>query len=639
MAENRPQISKSHSQLRRKYDVLIVGSGYGGAITAARLGQINNEYQLGLSIALIERGMEWQPGDFPEDQHDLKPATRRVRGKVVDNPLGLFELRGGGDSDLLFPCGLGGSSLIDSGVLTMPDLRIFEQEGWPDEIREDMEYGRFDKYFKRASAVLGKNPRPFSVQLDRYNQVAQAAGLLNPIDTQTGCHQSNLDYAINFEKQGPDEKGLVQIPCTHCGCCMTGCNVGAKLTLLDSYLHMAQKEGVNIFAQTEMRYFTRDQGCYLAHLIKYSEDVEKVDWDRAPKLDQVLAKVLVLAAGSVGSCEILLRSKSENRKHKALTSSLSRLGLDQSAVPAKKITPLRFPSLVGKQMGRNGNWMFVVYNAKTRVDSVGLGLDQGLLDWSVGPTITGALDSSAALAPLRESITFYDVAFPRATAIDLKAVFKKASNAASDNKSYSDRFTGFRRRIFEKDEITRDDTLNYSLGFLTCGHDDQEGSLRFNEDGLLCFYWQRFFEQEVYKVSRAKAEILATNLGGGLITELDWNYELGQKPLTLHLLGGCNMGNNRIRGVVNHFGAVYDPNDESNSKALVKGLFVAGRATIPTSLGTAPAMVVAGLAERSAEKIALQLMDGSLGLGPKASEYREPQNPMQRLRPKLPWDN
>ncbi|MDF1661154.1 MAG: GMC family oxidoreductase, partial [Planctomycetota bacterium] len=66
MSNTRPNISKSHDQLQRKYDVLIVGSGWGGAITAARLGQANNKSKLGLSIALIERGMEWHPGDFPE---------------------------------------------------------------------------------------------------------------------------------------------------------------------------------------------------------------------------------------------------------------------------------------------------------------------------------------------------------------------------------------------------------------------------------------------------------------------------------------------------------------------------------------------------------------------------------------------
>lgn len=617
MSNTRPNISKSHDQLQRKYDVLIVGSGWGGAITAARLGQANNKSNLGLSIALIERGMEWHPGDFPENEEDLGPATRLPKGKTVGNPLGLFEVRKGGDSDLIIPCGLGGASLIDSGVMTMPDLRVFEQEGWPDEIRRDMEYGRFEKHFKRAASVIGQHGRPFHIQMERYNQAAQAAGLLSTDDEQTGFTQVGVDYGINFDKQGFDENNLAQNPCTHCGCCMTGCNVGAKITAVDTYLQMAAKEGVHIFSQVEMRHFTREQGRYLAHVIKHNEDDEKIDWNSSPKLDRILVKLLVLSAGPTGSSEILMRSRSEHKKQKAVTGSLSRLGLDPNAVPKSSSAPLRFPSSVGKNIGRNGNWLFSIYDAKNRVDSVGLGLDQVHLDYAVGPAITGALDSSGALAPLRETIMYYDMAFPRATALAFKASFKKA-DVQKAKRSLSDRISGFKRRFFEGNAITRDDTLNFSLAFMTCGHDDQAGVLKFNDDGLLVLLWQRMMQQEIHKASKEHAEVLARNMGGGVVTELSPEYGLGQKTLTFHLLGGCTMGNNRAQGVVNDIGAVFDPNNEKDGSAVIPRLFVIGRETIPTSLGVPPALTVAGLAERAASKIAILIENGELGLGPNA---------------------
>ncbi|MDF1661153.1 MAG: GMC family oxidoreductase N-terminal domain-containing protein, partial [Planctomycetota bacterium] len=547
------------------------------------------------------------------------PATRMPKGKTVENPLGLFEVRKGGDSDLIIPCGLGGASLIDSGVVTMPDLRVFEQEGWPDEIRRDMEYGRFEKYFKRAASVIGQHGRPFHIQMERYNQAAQAAGLLSTDDEQTGFTQIGVDYGINFDKQGFDENNLQQNPCTHCGCCMTGCNVGAKITAVDTYLQMAAKEGVHIFSQVEMRHFTREQGRYLAHVIKHKEEDEKVDWKMAPKLDRILVKLLVLSAGPTGSSEILMRSRQEHKKQKAVTGSLSRLGLDPNAVPKSSSAPLRFPSSVGKQIGRNGNWLFSIYDAKNRVDSVGLGLDQVHLDYAVGPAITGGLDSSGALAPLRETIMYYDMAFPRATALAFKASFKKA-DVQKAKRSLSDRISGFKRRFFEGNAITRDDTLNFSLGFMTCGHDDQVGVLKFDDDGLLVLLWQRMLEQEIHKASREHAEVLARNMGGGLVTELSPEYGIGQRALTFHLLGGCTMGNNRSQGVVNDIGAVFDPNNEKDGCAVIPRLFVIGRETIPTSLGVPPALTVAGLAERAAAKIAAQIESGDLGLGPNAQK-------------------
>jgi cholesterol oxidase len=633
VADTRPQISKSHDQLGQKYDILVVGSGYGGAITAARLGQANVENNLGLTIALIERGLEWQPGDFPENQEDVLPATRQAKGQIVNNPLGLFEIRAGGDSDLIIPCGLGGSSLIDSSIMTMPDPRIFEQEGWPDEFRKDMEYGRFQKHFKRAQEVLGQNPRPFHVQMERYNQAAQAAGLLTVNDIKTGCTQANLDYAINFDKTGPDEYGIIQTPCTHCGCCMTGCNVGAKITLVDNYLQMAVKAGVEIFNSTEMRYFTRDKGRYLAHIVKLEEDQQKIDWELTPQLFPVVTKLLVLSAGPIGTSEILLCSKSELKKRKAMSNSLSRLGLDPSAIP-KKNSSLRFPSMIGKRVGRNGNAIFAIYNGKNRVDSVGLGLDQAYLDYAVGPTITSALDSSGPLAPLRETINFYDMGFPRATALAFKLAFKR-TDAGSKNKSLSDRFSNFRKRLFEKDNITREDSLNYSLAFLTCGHDEQQGTLAFDETGSFFLHWQRLEEQEVHKKALEKAEEFAKNMGGGLITRAAWDFGLGsERPITLHLLGGCNMANNRVHGVVNDYGAVFDPNDDEDPKAVISRLFVVGRETIPTSLGIAPALTVAGVAERSASKIAEKLIDGSLGLGPNAGDDKSSTGPHAPRRPR-----
>ena len=156
------KISKDPKQLAQHYNIIVVGSGLSASITAVRLGQVNAKFELGLHIAVFERGEEWLPGNFPETQAELTKAIRSSRSGKVHNPLGLFETHRSPDIDAILACGLGGSTLINTGIFTPPDPRIFEQEGWPDALRHDIELGRLDKYFKRAESVIKKSPSAFS---------------------------------------------------------------------------------------------------------------------------------------------------------------------------------------------------------------------------------------------------------------------------------------------------------------------------------------------------------------------------------------------------------------------------------------------------------------------------------------------
>ena len=102
------------------YDVVIVGSGYGGAITAARVASA--QWPNGKpSICVLERGKGWLPSQFPDT---LTHGAAALRHSL--NPLGLYDFRFGTDIGILMGSGLGGTSLVNANVAFQPDPEVFD---------------------------------------------------------------------------------------------------------------------------------------------------------------------------------------------------------------------------------------------------------------------------------------------------------------------------------------------------------------------------------------------------------------------------------------------------------------------------------------------------------------------------------
>src|SRR5258706_14349660 len=136
-------LSTPWEQRKAHYDVVVIGSGYGGSIAAARLASASLNPKP--SVCILERGREWQPGDFPESLGDGIAQTRSDL-----NPLGLYELLTHPEISVLKGSGLGGTSLINANVAIPPDREVFEQFNWPSAIT----YEELAPYYQRASGVL-----------------------------------------------------------------------------------------------------------------------------------------------------------------------------------------------------------------------------------------------------------------------------------------------------------------------------------------------------------------------------------------------------------------------------------------------------------------------------------------------------
>src|SRR6188474_3091581 len=140
------RLSSPRDQIEPAYDVVVVGSGYGGGVAASRLARA------GQSVCVIERGREVVTGEFPSRLPELRRELQINGGKMRSGSrTGLYDFRLGADIHVLVGCGLGGGSLINAGVALKPEPRVFADPSWPQEITDD---GLLDLGFGRAAAML-----------------------------------------------------------------------------------------------------------------------------------------------------------------------------------------------------------------------------------------------------------------------------------------------------------------------------------------------------------------------------------------------------------------------------------------------------------------------------------------------------
>jgi cholesterol oxidase len=229
-------LSSPWDQRKSRYDIIVVGSGYGGAITAARLASADLNPKP--SVCVLERGKEWQPGEFPES---MAGVARTAHSDL--NPLGLFELLTYPDLTVLQGSGVGGTSLINANVALVPDREVFEQSSWP----QGITYDELRPYYDRARQVLGASPYPHALDLAKVRALDRRAKEL-------GSAVQLVDIAVNFSISGDNQYGVRQAPCHGCGNCTTGCNTGAKNTLCMNYLPMARNAGAEILSQTNVEW-------------------------------------------------------------------------------------------------------------------------------------------------------------------------------------------------------------------------------------------------------------------------------------------------------------------------------------------------------------------------------------------------
>lgn len=294
------RLASPHSRLKERYDAIVIGSGYGGGIAASRLARMKRTDGSRLDICLLERGREIQTGEYPDTLLEAgKEFQINFHDKHIGDWTGMFNLYANKDMNVMVGCGLGGTSLINANVALKADNRVFEDPCWPDEIRQDKD--RLAACYDRALRMLGATPFP-----DGQNGIPVLPKVEAQKNSARSVNRPLVFPPINVTfKDHINEAGVHQPACTYCGDCVSGCNYGAKNTTLMNYLPDAWNNGVEIYTQIAVRWLEKDGDDWLVHC--QIMDVGREAFD-APDL-VLRCKQVFLGAGTLGTTEILLRSK------------------------------------------------------------------------------------------------------------------------------------------------------------------------------------------------------------------------------------------------------------------------------------------------------------------------------------------
>jgi cholesterol oxidase len=522
------------------HDAIIIGSGFGGAVVACRLAQA------GMSTIVLERGRRWSPVSFPRRPED--PWIWNHDRPEVDN--GWIDLRVFPGMSVIQGAGVGGGSLIYANVSCEAPASAFAS-GWPGAIS----YSALKPHYDLVAEWMDVQPLPHGQLTERFKLVkdaAAAAGFdrrFRPLKLAV-----NFDHNWTYEKDfakgvagtvvSKNKHGAEQGTCVHLGNCDIGCDVNARNTLDLNYLYVAENQ-----------HHTDVRPLHLADVIEPLRDgTYRVQFSKLKDGEKITGietgRIVILAAGSLGSTELLLRNRDIYRTLPNISAALGHRWscngdfLTPTLYLARPVQPSAGPTITAAidfEDGSQGSRQFWIQ-------------DGGFPNLAVGYALAKMMDPSASfkvklvLAALQELLRFGD------PSRDLMPWFAQGVDAGD--------------------------------GILTL----TEETL-FSQRGELYLNWDSTRSAAIINSIIAMHKNLAAATGGTVLVPPTWT--LFRDLITPHPLGGCNMADTRFTGVVDQGGNVFG----------YPGLYVADGSVIPRPLGVNPSRTIAAIAEHIAAGI------------------------------------
>lgn len=474
--------------IAKRYDVVVVGSGFGGSIAALRLSQA------GRTVAVLERGRRYAPGQFPRDvtradellwHHPSRPEAR-----------GLYDVRFLSGIGTVTASGVGGGSLIYANVHVRPDPIVFDHPRWPRGFSREA----LDPYYDKVARELDVKPFPASIPLRKRDLFQQAAGRM-------GRQTFDPPEAVSWtEPSAPGRKA-----CQLCAECEFGCQHGAKNTLDLTYLARAEKLGATVWPGLSVSHVQRVADGYRVHYRDLATG-EKAS---------VEGRRVVLSAGALGTVEILLRSRDRART-----------------------LPLVSPRL-GHGYSGNGDFLGSLHGSRDEI-----------LPW-VGPDVATVMRFfDAAPRFTLVTATFNKPATAVLAGLG-QAQLGPLGGVAGPlwTKLWPLMHGAFGKGLFSKPLGHGVDPARTSNLF-AIGQDNANGRMGLKGEHLdIEWDYARENAELVARMTGAMRE-LASQYGGTFAPLATW--ELFRRPFTVHSLGGAHLAESPAQGVVSKEGEVFN---------------------------------------------------------------------------------
>jgi cholesterol oxidase len=576
----RKRLDRDHgAPPREHFDAVIVGSGFGGSVTALRLADA------GLSVCVLERGKSYPPGSFPRSPHEMA----RNFWDPSEGLYGMFDLWSFSGIEAVVASGLGGGSLIYANVLLRKDPTWFVHEPLPGGGYEDwpITYEDLEPHYERVERVMEVQPYPLDAppydRTEKSKALREAAG-------NVGLRWSLAPLAVTFRKDGrvsqPGEQfddgsgnlhGKPRYTCRLVGECDIGCNFGSKNSVDFTYLSAARDSGADIRERCEVRSLRPVDRGFEVRYVEHPEEHEgkPLDTRRLPTT-KLTCERLVLSAGALGTTYLLLRNRS-------MFPGLS--------------------SMLGARFSGNGDFLGFVFKA-ARVEN-GVRVPR-ILDPSYGPVITSYARSPDVVdGGTGRGFYIEDAGYPQfvnwladeALPVQLPRLARFALRRAwaSWTKSPKTEIGSALSGALGRNLFTAT-----SVPLLGMGRDVPDGWMRLRR-GYLDVRWTARNSRAYFDRVGERMQDIAGALGGHFLPDPLWWLSL---LITVHPLGGCPMGEDRRRGVVDPWGQVFS----------YPGLSIADGSVMPGPVGANPSLTIAALADRFADRI-LDSRRGRTGRG------------------------
>ncbi len=515
-----------------RWDFVVIGSGFGGSVSALRL------VEKGYRVLVVEKGRRFDKADFATSNWDLK----RWLWKPEIGLRGIFQMSFLRHVTILHGVGVGGGSLVYANTLPTPTEQFFAAASWAHLADWKTELA---PHYETARRMLGSTPNPTVTRGDKVlREVARDLGRegdFHPTEVAVYFGEPGREVPDPyFGGEGPPRSG-----CTGCGACMTGCRVGAKNTLDQNYLYLAERRGVTIQAETEVvAVRARPGGGYLLET--------RGSLDGGKTRGRIDAAQVIFAGGVMGTIPLLLKMKE-----------------DASGLP-------RLSDRVGDFVRTNNEAL------------IGVIAPDGETDFSKGVAITSILhtDEHSHIEPVRYgegSGFFRTLSLPHGPG---KSALTRVAATVANLVRHPRRWA---KALTVSDFAKSSQILLYMRTL--------EGTLKLRLGRSALTGFQRGLTSELDPGTPAPTAFLpeATDLArrfaekvGGVVSTLFTETVLGT-PTTAHILGGACMGAAPDAGVIDRAHRVFG----------YDGLYVIDGSAISANPGVNPSLTITALAERA----------------------------------------